>query len=160
MDDREVQPERRLGEARQLDAHHRSALGAPLGRRTGRLVGLKAVSPMGQPKKGHLRRVLVGTPAPGQASVLPRRHGAATPLPSAAVNHDFDPGGPDEASLERGIDPWPIHPRDNHPAGALWGHAALTLVAHAISSRNTKHTKHPWALPRDGRQVAVSSATV
>ena len=115
----EVQPERRLGEAWQLDAHHRPALRAAPGYRAGRLVGLKAVSPISQPKGWRLRRVLVGTPAPGHASVPRRLHATVTALASTAVDHDVHPSGPGEASLERRIDLGPVHPRDDHPAGAL-----------------------------------------
>ena len=68
----EVQPDRRLSKARQLDAYHRPARGAALGHRAGCLVGLKAIASIAQPKRGRLRRIPVRTPATSQASVLRR----------------------------------------------------------------------------------------
>ena len=121
----ELQPDRRLGEARQLDAHHRAALSTLTRHRGGRLVCLKPVSPVGQAKGGRLRRVLVRPPAPGQASVIRRQPRVGLPtLLAAAVEHDLDPGGLGEGLPKRRIHFCPVDLRDNHPSRPPRTHAA------------------------------------
>ena len=122
MDHGKVQIHGRLPKTRQLDTHRRPALGTAPGHRPGRLVCLKTVGLMGEPKRGRLRRAPVRTPAPGHASLPRHPYGVLTPLASSPVDHDVDPGGLGKCPTECGHHLWPVNPDDEHPAGPLWSH--------------------------------------
>ena len=122
MDHGKSQLHRRLPKTRQFDTHHRPTFRAAPGHRAGRLVCLKAVGSMGQPKRGRLRRVAVRTPAPGHASLPRHPCGVLTSLASSPVDHDVDPGGHGECPTECRHHLWPVDPDDEHPPGPLGNH--------------------------------------
>jgi hypothetical protein len=119
----EFEPDRRLGEARHLHAHHGTALGTSPRYGGGGLVDRKAVPLVSQTKGRPLRRIAVHTPPTGEAAVT-RRQGLPcrptsfplTAFPLASVDDHFDPGRPGKVAPEDRIRLWPIRVGHDHPA--------------------------------------------
>ena len=160
MEHDDVQPHRRLAEARELDTQHGPALGtvSQLGAR--RFIHHKPVAALGEPKGRRLPRCMVLAPAPTCATLTPRRAAdGVTPLPVPTVRHDIDPRRAREAAAERHRGGRPTHWHDHDPARARRRHSEARLgmgdgpfpecLTAAFPEENTKE------VPRIGSDVRV-----
>ena len=138
--DAELQPDRRLGKAWELDAQPRAALRASSRERGGRLVDLEVVEAMGTPKGRYLGGVPVHGPATAPTSLDRGPRGGSAAVASTAVDHDLDPGGPREVSPKSRERVRAVLLDDDHPSGPLRRDTLVALVALGV---------RPMSLPDD-----------
>ena len=153
MDHGKSQLHRRLPKTRRFDTHHRPTFRAAPGRRAGRLVCLKAVGSMGQPKRGRLRRVADRSGArPGVAPPPPVRRPDVARFVAGRPRRR--PRRTWRMSDECRHHLWPVDPDDEYPPGPLGNHihdprtaSTPKLMTCAFRSAAEGHPVRPYQAP-------------